>query len=653
MRVLIADDHEMIRRGIRSLLSSRPNLDVCGEAVDCQDAIEKAKELKPDVIVMDISMPNVNGLEATRHIRDILPQIEVLILSQHNSPQMVQQGFTAGARGYVVKSSISRDLLMALDKVSRHESFCDPAITGPAIQNPDAQEIFQRSSALEQALRESEELYRSTFERAPVGIAHLSPHGGWLRVNQKFCALLGYTPAELLKMSYHDITHPDDLAADVAQWDKLLAGAADQYSMEKRYLHKDGSPVWVLRTVSAVRGSERKLNYFLSVIEDIAERKNAELLSAKLAAIVESSEDGIVSKSLNGIIDSWNAGAERIFGFTPAEAIGQPITIIIPPESRSEETDILRRIRNGQRIDHYETVRMTKAGKKIDVALTISPVKDASGTVIGASKIVRDISERKQFEVFTRQHEEQLRDQLEQHVRERTRELQEKNTELEKNADVVRELSARLLQSQDDERRRIARELHDSVGQMISAVGMNIAQVLKESSSLSPEAAKAVADNAGLVEQVSREIRTMSHLLHPPLLDEVGLRSALEWYIEGFAQRSKIKVQLELDKDFGRLSRDQEIAVFRIVQECLTNIHRHSGSATALVRLSRVGDQATLEVQDCGKGLTAAELRTLGEGQNVGVGFRGMRERLRQLGGRLDVRSDTLCTQVIATLPVS
>src|ERR1700758_4407845 len=158
MRLLIVDDHEVVRRGVRSLLSEQAGLEVCGEAVDGQDALDKARELKPDLIVMDVSMPRLNGLEATRQIRSILPSCEVLVLSQHENNEMARQALNAGARGYVVKSSISRDLISALWKVSRREYFFDPVILDQTPTNhTDVQEILQRSTAFEKALRESEE----------------------------------------------------------------------------------------------------------------------------------------------------------------------------------------------------------------------------------------------------------------------------------------------------------------------------------------------------------------------------------------------------------------------------------------------------------------------------------------------------------------
>jgi signal transduction histidine kinase len=203
---------------------------------------------------------------------------------------------------------------------------------------------------------------------------------------------------------------------------------------------------------------------------------------------------------------------------------------------------------------------------------------------------------------------------------------------------------------QDDERRRIARELHDSVGQLLAAVSINSASVEAEAAKLSPVAARALSENAGLVGEINKEIRTISHLLHPPLLDEAGLTSALSWYIRGFSERSNIKVAVDIPPDFFRPPEEMEIAIFRIVQESLTNIHRHSGSMQASVRLAHIGDRVVVEIKDSGKGMSSRpEMRARREG----VGIRGMRERIRQLGGVLEIRSDSSGTTVEVTLPVS
>ena len=761
------DDHEIVRRGVRSLLSASANFDICADAVDGRDAVEKAKLLKPDVIVMDVSMPNLNGLDATRVIREALPQTEILILSQHESPEMMRQALSAGARGYLLKSSMSNNLPAAVEQVSQHQPFFVNLQDNSAAL--DVHEILQRSVAFESALRESEERFRSTFEQAAVGLAHIAPDGRWLRVNQKLCEITGYAAEELAKLTYQDITHPDDLAADEQQAAKVASGALDHYAMEKRYQRKDGTLAWVNLTVSGVRDSHGNLKYFISVVEDIGARKMTEEIPYRLAAIVETSDDAIISKDLNGTITSWNIAAERIFKYTAQEAVGQHITFIIPPELHDEEAVILRRLRNGEHIEHFETVRVAKDGQRLNISLTISPVKDSQGRIIGASKIARDVTERKRIENELREKEEvlraaftqtysflailstdgtileanraalegtgfkrsevvgrkmwdvwwrtmpeelaivkagianaakglavreecrytlrdgsvriadrslspvhdehgqvamivasgldvtdhlQLRSILEDRVRERTLELEVKNAEVVRQTEIVRELSARLLQIQDEERRRIARELHDSVGQTLAAISMNLAHVHRESSALSPEAAKALEDNTDLLDHLSVEIRTISHLLHPPLLDEVGLQSALQWYIEGFSERSKIDVDLQLPDDFGRLPRNLEITLFRVVQECLTNIHRHSGSATAAIRVSRSEKEVRLEVRDAGKGIPKETQATLASGKLSGVGLRGMHERLRQMGGQLDVQSNGTGTAILATLPV-
>jgi signal transduction histidine kinase len=235
-----------------------------------------------------------------------------------------------------------------------------------------------------------------------------------------------------------------------------------------------------------------------------------------------------------------------------------------------------------------------------------------------------------------------LNDNLETRVRERTAELKSANENL-------RELSARLLQLRDEERRRLARELHDSVGQMLTAITMNIATV--RSTPLAAEAAKAAAENEVPVQQVSNEIRTMSHLLHPPLLDEVGLKSALRWYVEEFAERSKITVDLEIEPNFGRLPTEMEIAIFRIVQECLTNVHRHSGSNIAHVKVAYNGGYVRLMISDAGKGIPPKIQQALKSVGKMGVGFRGMRERIMQLGGALELQSGEDGTIVTCTMP--
>ncbi len=1272
MRILIVDDHELVRSGVRSVLAGRRDFQVCGEAVDGQDAIEKARQLSPDVIVMDVSMPKLNGLDATREIQRILPQTAVLVLSQHDSPEMMRQALNAGARGYVVKSAIAANLVAGIDKLHHGELFFDPnSVKLPeknGDKNLDVKEILRRSEAFEKALRESEERFRLTFEQAAVGMAHVGPDGRLLRVNRKFAEILGYSLEELQTRTFQELTYPPDLPNDLAHLRRLAARELDQYLIEKRYVRKNGQLVWAKLTVAAVRDKEGGVKYFVSIVEDISAQKDAEArlrasedrlralldfqsaamsnmaeglytldengcltsinpaaeamfgsssaelmgknmhevvhhrhldgtpypaadcpflqvlqggpvvreredffirkdgsfmpvvysasplrregkiagvvigfrddseqrlvrgalqqserqlretldalpvavyttdadgrlthynpaavdfsgeeptlgsnawcanwkffrqdgsvlpreecpmhvalrggevedgteitaeradgekrsfklyprpirdgaggvagcvnmlvdvtgqkqaqqINSLLAAIVDSSSDAIISKTLDGVITSWNRSAERLFGYSASEAIGQNMMMLVPAERHKEEIGILARIGRGERINHFETVRRRKNGTFVEVSISVSPIKDSAGRVVGASNVSRDITDRRHAEralaetvrqqkalfhladylhravsmkeicqsaldailealpcdrasilladetgrmrfvswrglsdpyrsavdghsawrpddpnpqpacienvatadldatlksaiesegiralafiplvsegrligkfmtycnsvhafsdkeielsltiartlasgidrkrseealraseaklqeqakalanlnessarlwnirslklgldemlgaiitllgadkgmvqlfdshtgalsmavqrgfdaeaesyfrkvgvspdsasgralglrqpvvlndvetdpqyeplrevaraagyrgviaaplldmdgaamgmltthflsphqpseqdmrrldLYVRQaadfigrckveealvkSDERLRgmaENLDAQVRARTAELEMRNAEVYEQSERLRDLSVRLLQAQDDERRRIARELHDSVGQILTVLGLNVASLAMHSPALPNDVAETVEQSERLLDQLNREIRTMSYLLHPPLLDESGLAEALRWYIGGLSQRSNIDIDLEVARDFGRLTPDAELVIFRIVQEALTNIHRHSQSEMAVIRLARNDDRVTVEIQDWGTGIPPEKLKAI-QAHGSGVGIRGMRERVRQLHGELSIDSNSDGTRVCVAFPAS
>jgi PAS domain S-box-containing protein len=331
-----------------------------------------------------------------------------------------------------------------------------------------------------------------------------------------------------------------------------------------------------------------------------------------------------------GVIRYWNPFARELYGWSAEEVIGRNIMeITVAKGTKREAEQHMNALREGQRWTGEFEVRC-KDGRFLTALVTLSPMRDESGATTGIIGVSQDLSGRKRTEEELRSE----RAELEKRVQERTAELDAANKSL-------RELSARLLQTRDQEARRLARELHDSAGQLLAAISMNIAKVKAQAHKLDEDGKRAVTENLGMIEQISSEIRTISHLLHPPLLDELGLASALRWYVEGFSERSKITVEVEIPSDLGRLPTEQEIAIFRIVQESLANIHRHADSKTAAIRIRSDAERIVVVAEDSGKGHsdgeTAIEFRRMGR-----RGFRGMHERIRYLGGKLEPHSDRM-----------
>jgi two-component system sensor histidine kinase/response regulator len=367
------------------------------------DVFERIFEFTPDALLVidrDGLISQVNGQAEKmfgykrteligRTVESLIPQRFVTRHIDHRT------GYLAGPR--------TRPMGAGLPLYARRKDeseFPVDIMLGPMASAEDCdvlcvvRDISERKRS-DEAAREIEERFRGAFDFAAIGMALVGLDGRWLRVNRSLCTIVGYSEEELLARDFQSITHPDDLDSDLEFVRQMRDGKISSYQMEKRYFHKQGQIVWVLLSVSMVRNADGEPLYFISQIQDITERKRSEEVRARLAAIVESAVDAIIGKNLNGIIESWNPGAERLFGYTAAEAIGKPATILLEAGNVDEETRIAEEIRRGKPIAPYESIRRHKDGSPIEVWLTMSPVMDNQGEVIGSSEIARDITERR------------------------------------------------------------------------------------------------------------------------------------------------------------------------------------------------------------------------------------------------------------------
>lgn len=353
------------------------------------------------------------------------------------------------------------------------------------------------------------------------------------------------------------------------------------------------------------------------------------------------------------------------------------------------DTPVALALTTGKSVRGAEVIIERPDSSRVSVSAHIDPIRDTDAKIVGVVCFFHDISERKQKEVELQQLYEQVKarienlrtlnihllrenadrkyvqekleksengfrqlaESLEQKVTERTLELEQRNAEVVTQSEQLRSLSTNLLQAQDEERRHIARELHDSAGQILAALTINLDQGMDEARQTAPQLVPRLDEIHHLAHQLLREIRTVSYLLHPPLLDEAGLSSALSWYVQGVIERSGIQVDLDMDSSFERLPKGIELAIFRLAQECLTNVHRHSGSKTASIRVARNGSSVRVEVRDQGKGISPDRLLDI-QSKHSGVGIMGIRERLRELNGEMSIDSTAAGTTITATIPI-
>jgi PAS domain S-box-containing protein len=335
--------------------------------------------------------------------------------------------------------------------------------------------------------------------------------------------------------------------------------------------------------------------------------------------LVEKIDEGAATLGADGTILYSNKSFARIFGVALEKCMGAQLLDFVSGHDREFLETLISSAKIGSTRGE---IHLQIKGKARTVRLTLSPTREQGMETICV--VATELTE-----------------------------LVETNEALRVTEASLRQLSARLLQLQDEERRRIARDLHDITGQKIVVLSMALDRLARHPNLQDPETLETLKESRDMVSKIGEETRTLSYLLHPPLLDECGLDSAVRWYAEGFEKRSGIKLKVDIPQDLGRLPTEVETALFRVVQESLTNVHRYSGSETAEIRVRVNSADVRLDVVDYGRGVTTKAAQAAVDGTApLGVGIPGMRERLHQLGGKLDVDFARNGTRVAAMLPI-
>jgi len=433
--------------------------------------------------------------------------------------------------------------------------------------------------------------------------------------------LFGFRSHEILGEPFHRLFNSCE--SDTPQRHLRAALEQGHVNDECQQLRKEGTQFWATADVTLLRSEQGQPRGYAVITRDITERRQQreeiERREQQLDAFFSNAPVGlaIIDKELH--FQRINEPFAKLNGLDSREQVGKPLRDVVV-ELFSQIEPLLRTVaRTGEPVLNHELKGQVPSTPGVMGwwLKSIFPIVKDGDAVTQMGIVVQDITGLKRAET------------------------------------AVRRLSGRLLQIRDDERRRLARDLHDSLGQTLTAVKMNLSYLGRDTSTLDERGRTAVTESKELVDQSLKEVRTLSHLLHPPMLDDVGLVAAIRWFANGFSQRSSIHTDLNLPADLPRLPIELETAIFRVVQESLTNVHRHSGSTTAAVRLEREANQLHLFVVDQGRGIAPDQLAFRQETASLGVGLLGMRERLRQLGGELEIASSKQGTSIHVIIPIS
>ena len=507
-----------------------------------------------------------------------------------------------------------------------------------------------------QAVRESEERFRTFISATSNVVYRMSPDWSEMRYldGQEFIA----DTKDSSRTWVDKYIHRDDQHHVMAVIQSAIQSKTI-FELEHRVIRTDGSLGWIYsRAIPIFTGHDEILEWFGSA-SDVTQRKQAEEAlreqQERAEFVADASDVGFWFCDLPFDKLAWDKRVKNHFWLPPdADVTIHTFYERLHPEDREPTRRAMERsIANNSQYDvEYRTV--APDGRQNWIRAIGRTFYDAAGQPTRFDGVTLNVTDRKQSELALSASEARYRvlaEGLDQQVQARTLELQSGNREILRMYESLRTLSTRMMTVQDEERRRIARDLHDSSGQLLAVIDMQLSTLAQDLRKAAPQFNEQVEETERLVEQLQKEIRTTSYLLHPPLLDEAGLFSALSWYVEGLNKRSNVQITLEIAPNFGRLPRDIELLVFRLVQESLANIYRHSGSETAMIRIARDEGTITVEVQDQGKGIPPQKLLEI-QSEGSGVGIRGMRERLRQFSGELRIESGENGTRVWVTISI-
>ncbi len=592
--ILVVDDDPAIVQILTNLLRAR-GYEVCAASTGRQ-GLQTARERRPDLVLLDVLLPDINGSEVCRQIKadSVLQDVFVALMSGGATSVADRiSGLEGGADDYFIKPFDLDEFLARIRTIVR----------------------LRDTTA---ALRASEQHYRNLVELLPDAVGMIDLENRLLALNNAGASILGYgRPAELLGKSIFDLTPPeehDGIRAEIAA--ALQTGALR--NVQHTVLGKGGKRVPMEFSAAALRDANGRLSGLVGVMRDITERKQ---VLQRLSDALELNQTILATSSVAML--AFRASGRCVFANKAAAlVVGARV------EQLLQQTNF-RQIQSWKRYGVLEmaeeTLRTGKAHRReFHVVTTFG----------------RDVWLDTHMARFVARGDEHL------FV------LHYDVTNRKRAQETSRVLSLRLRRAQDEERRHIARELHDSTAQKLIGLSLNLTRLEHSATAKNPALGKLVRSSLTLAEDCAKEVRTLSYLLHPALLDQRGLAAACRAYVDGFSAQSDIQVSLDVPEDVARLSADAELALFRVVQEGLANIRRHSGSKTANIRIGLDTDQVALEVSDHGRGLSPEVLQGLRDGTGrSSLGLISMRERLAELGGSLDIESGNQGTTIRATLP--